>query len=59
MTIHAAVHWPGAPDQEDNLCPQGRVHPIREAYPAALNKEGVAALAGYEVGRAVSTTLGQ
>ena len=22
--------------------PQGQVHPIREAYPAALNKEGIA-----------------
>ena len=28
--------------------PQGQVHPIREAYPAALNKEGIATLAGNE-----------
>jgi hypothetical protein len=28
--------------------PQGQVHTIRETYPAALNKEGIATLAGNE-----------
>jgi hypothetical protein len=38
----------------------GRVHPIREVYPAALNKEEVAALPGYEVsGGGFNNALGR